>query len=186
MRVGKLDAGAAAAGCRAHVALDMLDMRGHLLVLLMVGAVVLIAGLVHVLAPGLGLGVGVCLGLKLCLGRVHVHLVMHVSLELLGWVDWCGLDGDVMLLLLLLLHRLLVKAHGFFWWCVLIEVELLIVIALSIELVAVRTIIHCRGRSERICFDLDRAALARLSGSSECVRWQACHGAAPRTGWSTG
>jgi hypothetical protein len=116
-----LGAGAAAAGCGVHVGyvLDVLDVRGDLLVLLLLVLVrgeVLVAGLVHVLAggrPGLGLGMGVCLGVRLGLELgLGLHLVLHVCLEVLVGVDRGRLEGHVVLLLLLLV----LWTHGLRLW----------------------------------------------------------------------
>jgi hypothetical protein len=129
--VHHLQARASAALCGPHVAVDLLDVRRHLLVVRAVG---LVARLVHVLASGgPGLRVGVCLCLHLRRGEVH----RHVRLQLLG---------RVYLVLQVLLwgalhHRAVV------WRRVLFEIDV-VVVAIGVYLVTL-----AGGKRHRFGFD---------------------------------
>jgi hypothetical protein len=158
----------------------MSDMGRELL--MWVRGVVLVAGLVHVLSccsPGLCLGMSMSLSislslhLRLGLGLRHVHLVLHVCLDLLCVVEGCRLEGHVVLLLLLvvlgwevlrmLVHRVVLGRR------VVIKTEIFVIIALGIQVVIVVFIDDRRRRGEGQSFDLDRTAWPRLVDRGECL-----------------
>jgi hypothetical protein len=118
----------------------MSDMRRELLMLMR--GVVLVAGLVHVLSCRpclrLGLSMSLCvslsLHLRLGLGLRHMHLVLHVCLDLLCVVERCRLKGHVVLLLVVLgwevlrvlVHRVVLGRR------VVIKAEIFVIIAFGI------------------------------------------------------